>query len=369
MRNESLRISKWIKNSNELLGLIVGIVTSVIFLLSKFGKIESIGEEQLLLGVDFLNIAVLVIALTSIKAVELGIADNEIGKLKQRLPLNNEAELETLRGRVNELVKQLVYCVRWFAIILGMFYLLQVITDFTLSRLEDEIKITLNHESSTSIIELMAGNLPCKVEAAKYLALEIFTNATNLFSASYLFLAFQVLFLVTIDTDNKTWRLKSYIPVSIAVAITIANVIVFLVGLNGNTLSNLSHMIRLMGGIYNGLAMLLLFSRFISMEYFFQNSAQSWQRNFYFYGTVIGLPLYVIAQPMYGVFNAVEIGESAVLFKSLVFLVCFWGKLVFLLFIFTMLKKRWIHTYIFIALTQKDTLSHISKDLGDVDDL
>jgi hypothetical protein len=72
---------------------------------------------------------------------------------------------------------------------------------------------------------------------------------------------------------------------------------------------------------------------------------------------------------MYGVFNAVEIGESAVLFKSIVFLICFWGKLVFFLFLYTMLNKRWIHTYLFLAVSQKDTISNISKALKDVEDL
>ena len=32
-------------------------------------------------------------------------------------------------------------------------------------------------------------------------------------------------------------------------------------------------------------------------------------------------------------------------------------------------NKRWIHTYLLIALTQKDAFSNISKDLGDVEDL
>jgi hypothetical protein len=105
------------------------------------------------------------------------------------------------------------------------------------------------------------------------------------------------------------------------------------------------------------------------MEYFFKNSSNWWQRNFYFYGTIIVLPLYVVAQPLYGLFNAIEIGKSPELFKSVVFLICFWGKLVFLLFIFTMLTKKWIHSYLFMVLSQEETLLKISKDLRDVEDL
>lgn len=361
------RLGNLLKGSNEFLGVAIGIFTSIVFILSQLDKIDGIGNKELLIAMDLLNILVLAIALVSIKSSALGIAGNEISKLKKHLFLNDEIQVGKIRERSNELVRQLVYCIRWFSIILGMFYLLQLITDITLSGLDGEIQETL--KNTESILDLISSSMYHKVESSKYLTIEIFTNATNLFSAAYLFLAFQVLFLITIDDDNKTWRLKSYVPFSIALVITIANVILFFCGINNNKLSNISHAVRLAGGVYNGLAMLLLFSRFIAMEYFFQKAKKNWQRNFYFYGIVIVLPLYVIAQPMYGVFNATETGESAVLFKSIVFLVCFWGKLFFLLFIYTMLKKKWIHTYLFVGLTQKDTLSNISKDLEDVDDL
>jgi hypothetical protein len=354
-----------IKVSNELLGLVVGIITSITFILTKIRAIQ-LDDLQLLLSVDILNIVVLAIALIAIKSTVLNINSKEFHKFIKHLNLATEEEGHRILTRVNELINQLVYSIRWFIIILGTFYLLQLFVDTTQEPYEN-LKHTIS--SNFSILQLLGNGIKNGVTSSGYLTLEILTNATNLFSASYLFLAFQVLFLVTIDDDNKTWRLKSYIPISIAFFIMLCNIVFFIIGFFGAYLSSISHIIRLIGGIYNGIAMLLLFSRFISMEYFFQNSRKNWQRNFYFYGTIIILPLYVVAQPLYGLFNAVEVGQGASLFKSIVFLICFWGKLVFLLFVYTVLSKKWIHAYLFMVLSQKDTLTKISIDLNEVDDL
>ncbi|HEY5771005.1 MAG TPA: hypothetical protein VIS75_00200 [Chitinophagaceae bacterium] len=359
-------ISQFLKDNDELLGVIIGIFTSVTFIWKQAGGLKSLENRDFLAIIDLLNIGVLFLALLAIKNVPLTIASKEFQKLSNRLGLKTDSEGVKIQERVNELARQLVYCIRWFAIILGMFYLLQLYGDTTQDPYEN-LKATIN--SNSSLLELLANGDAISLSSAEFLGIEIFTNATNLFSASYLFIAFQVLFLVTLQKDNKTWILKSYLPISIAVLLTIANIVFFISGFFDVKLSHISHFIRLLGGIYNGVAMLLLFSRFISMEYFFQNSRQNWQRNFYFFGTIIFLPMYVVAQPLYGLFNAVEIGQSAILFKSIVFLVCFWGKLVFLLFVYTMLNKRWIHAYLFMVVSQKDTLKDISTDLNDVADL
>jgi len=357
--------TKLLKNNDEVLGLFVGILTSLTFILTKVGQIH-LTDLELLVGVDILNIAVLAIALVSIKGVPLTIESMEFNKLISLLNLKTESDGKRILTRVNELIKQLVYSIKWFIIILSAFYLLQLFVDTTQQPYE-KLKETIN--SNYSILKLLSKGAENDISSSEFLFLEILTNSTNLFSGAYLFLAFQVLFLVTIEDDNKTWKLKKYVPLSIAFLITLANVAFFVTGFFGAHLSSVSHIIRLIGGIYNGIAMLLLFSRFISMEYFFQNSKKTWQRNFYFYGTVIALPLYVVAQPLYGLFNAVEVGEGATLFKSIVFLICFWGKLVFLLFVFAMLNKKWIHAYLFMVLSQQDTLTNISIDLSDVDDL
>ena len=359
------RFKTFNQNNNELLAALMGLITSVAFFCKQLGGLGRVKDDETFLAIiDILNIAILVVALVSIRAEALIIESKEYEKIIKRLGLRSEHKCGIILIRTNELVRQLVYCIRWFVIILSLFYLLQLFGDLT-QLSYDKLKSAIS--TTPSIIRLLVKNQPIEVASAEFLTLEIFTNATNLFSAAFLFVAFQVLFLVTIDSDNRTWILKSYIPMSIAVILTIGNILFFLVGFFGAPLSNISHFIRLLGGIYNGVAMSLLFSRFISMEYFFQNSRHNWQRSFYFLGTVIFLPLYVVAQPLYGIFNAVEIDKSGILFKSIVFLICFWGKLFFLLFIYTMLSKKWIHAYIFMVLSQRDSLKEISNDLNNVD--
>lgn len=363
------RIKKFWNEGTELIAVITGIVSTIFVLLNNLGKVNDY-KPEILVGIDLLNIVVLLIALVSIKPIRLEInKGDELKKLKSHLLLNDESVIEDTRNRVNAIVRQLIYCIYWFSVILILFYLVQIYIDLQLTESDQNIKKAL--VNSNDLFQLITGKSQHKAEAAKFISVEVITNALNVLSAAFLFIAFQVLFVVTIDSDNKTWQLKwiGILPISIAFTIIGANILMVLCGANGQNLSHLSHVIRLIGGIFNGVAMFLLFSRFISMEYFFQRSKQKWQRNFYFYGTIIGLPLYVMAQPLYGLFNAVEFSADAAIFKSFVFLVCFWGKVVFLLFIFTMVNKKWMHSYLFIVLTQKDTVSRLSKELNDVQDL
>lgn len=352
--------------SKEILATIIGISAAIVTILTQVKDLgDFIDKKSVLIGIDILNIIILAIALFSIKAVKLNIHAKEYVSLKKLLIFSSKEKPEDILERVNNIVKQLVDCIFWFLIILGIFYALQCLMDITTEyeTFKEVIK------ASKSILHLLSYENSHCLNAAKYTTLEFFTNSTNLFSAAYLILAFQVLFLVTLENDNKTWKLKKSIPFAIAVIITIANAVFFAAGFLNVDLASISHIMRLIGGIYNGVAMFLLFSRFIAMEFFFQNSKNNWQKNFYFFGIVFILPMYVVAQPLYGLFNALEVTISAEIFKTIVFLVCFWGKLVFVLFLYTMLTKKWIHSYLFLVLSQKDSLTQISLELADVDDL
>ncbi|MFN8283387.1 MAG: hypothetical protein U0U67_09250 [Chitinophagales bacterium] len=342
-----------LKNINEILASIIGIVASVGAILTSSRSFEKY-EHLFLCSIDILNIIILFFAVFVIKHTIFSETDESYKKNIRFIDKTNTGTDDEIL-RVNELVGQLVFCVRWFSIILGTFYCLQLIID--LSQF-DYLKIKEAISNTSNIYELFEQNNQYSSQSARFLTMEVLTNATNLFSAVFLFIAFQVLFIITIDTDNKSWLLvrkgKAYIPISIAVIITIINIAFVANGIFGTDvkLSTTSTMIRLLGGIYNGVAMLLLFSRFISMEYILKDENKGLQRNFYLYGTIIILPLYVVVQPLYGLINAVDIKISTELFKALVFLVCFWGKLLFLLFVYTGLKRKWIHSYLFKSLLQ-----------------
>lgn len=155
---------------------------------------------------------------------------------------------------------------------------------------------------------------------------KIFIKCGKFIQCIFYFLGFQTLYLRTLKEDNKTpgyfddGTLKPILSIIIVITIFIFMSIShfkLIPILNFN-----NGIMELVIGIFNGIAMLLLFSRFISMEYFFKNSKISFQREYYFYTVVFILPIYVVAQPLYGVFELID--ESILEeFKTFVFYACF----------------------------------------------
>ena len=111
---------------------------------------------------------------------------------------------------------------------------------------------------------------------ARFLLDDFLSNTFNLISAAFLFIGFQVLYMATLGSDNRTSLINYFVPFSIAALIIMWNIISVFIGFEHN-IANINlyvstHMVRLAGGIYNGVAMSLLFSRFIAMEYFFKEA-------------------------------------------------------------------------------------------------
>ena len=369
---------EFLKRNDELLGIIVGILTSLAVLLKTVNSANPwIQRLNINLLTDSINIFVLVTALYFIKKIVLNVEDDENKSLCADFNLDTNT-LNTKITRTNTLVNQLTSAIRWFVIVLLGFYGIQFFMDYSLIEHYEEFEPRLLSKDNISIVGLLqilpdeVANASLDLYAAKFLIIEILSNSANLFSATFLFTAFLVLFSITLESDHKTWRIRNQIPLAIAILITVVNILVFTVGIkfgeHSFNLKETSTTIRLIGGLYNGIAMALLFSRFISMEYYFQHSDKNFERSFYLYGITLGLPLYIVVQPLYALFNAVDI-EAAAIFKSVVFLICFWGKLVFLFFIYTMLRKKWIHSYILLSLIQNDNLAKMSLELEDVEKL
>ncbi len=363
------RIVKFLKQNDEILGIIVGIITSVAVIIKTIDK-TNLQNLNINLLTDAINIGILILALIFIKGIPLYVSEAENAKICKNFKLTKES-FNAKVVRTNSLINQLASSIRWFALILLGFYCLQFFMDISLMDKYDAFeKSLLENKSIFELLKSTPQNTQWNLDllAAKFLGIEILTNAANLFSATFLFTAFLVLFGITLESDNKTWQIKNQIPMSIAIAITLINIVFFIVGIDFFNLKETSTSIRLLGGLYNGIAMALLFSRFISMEYYFQHSKRNFERAFYYYGITIGLPLYVVVQPLYALFNAVDL-EAASIFKSIVFLICFWGKLVFLFFMYTMLNKKWVHSYILLNLIENENLEKLSIDLDDVDQL
>ncbi|MEM6718675.1 MAG: hypothetical protein AAF611_05155 [Bacteroidota bacterium] len=356
----------YLKKNDEFLGTLVAIITSLLFIYNTFSQASPIGKSNFLIITDILNLVVLFVALFAIRNQKLTIESAEFTEL---LPILNCTE-EVVKGkqeRINELIFQLIKSIKWFILVLSGFYFLQLFLDYTL--IENTDTIIKSMENKKTMYDLFSVSSTIteaeSLDAASFLSLEFLMNTTNLFSAALLFTAFQVLFVKTIRDDNKTWNINNQIPLAVAIAITILNLVVYFVPL-GYDLNVKSNVIRLLGGLYNGIAMTLLFSRFISMEFFFQKATKSFERNFYFYGITFFLPLYIVVQPMYGLFYSLD-SDTTILFKSVIFLSCFFGKMVFLFFVFTMINKKWIHAYLLVSLTSNRTIELIAEKIKDVD--
>lgn len=218
-------------------------------------------------------------------------------------------------------------------------------------------------EKSNSLIETIYHEKKIDRFAMRYLIIEFVENAFNLFSATFLYMAFQVLFTITLSADNTKSKINYWLPFSIAGAILIVNFLGITIGIGTMPLSSISHLVRLLSGLYNGIGMILLFSRFISIEYFYTKEA-GFKKGFYYVGTIFILPFYAAAQALYGIFDLdnKDIGNALIL-KAVVLLICFIGKLFLFLFIASILENEWLHKYFYWLLLKTDSMENVSEKI------
>jgi hypothetical protein len=108
--------------------------------------------------------------------------------------------------------------------------------------------------------------------------------------------------------------------------------------------------LQLFIGSLNGLAMALLFGRYISMEqtaYDMKTGEYAeWEyKNLIHISTICILPIYAIAQPLFGLFEIDAFGDPGA-FANLVFFVCLIGKALFLFLTYILMKHRLTHLYL-----------------------
>lgn len=230
----------------------------------------------------------------------------------------------------------------------------------------DDIKFS-ELKNEISIIDMFKNNNVQNKTVISYLIISVIDVFFNILSGCFLFIAFAVLFTETIDTDNKTSKIN-YLPafatgggIFLFVALSI------IVGFYKMPLQVLVVIARILSGVFNGVGMALIFSRFISIEYFFKRS-NIITRNYYLIGTIIVLPAYAVVQPLFGLFETNYTGSQDFL-KAAVLLLCLWGKIFFFLLLYTMLKNRWLHAYLLTLAFSEQTISDISDDIGGISNL
>lgn len=127
-----------------------------------------------------------------------------------------------------------------------------------------------------------------------------------------------------------------------------------------------SNIFGLIIGSFNGLAMSLLFARYISMEHLINNAKERTFYDWFSTLTVFLLPIYALAQPLFGAFEINAFGDARV-FANCVFFICLLGKMFFLYFTYKFIKERKLHYYLHLIITSHDILNNLRDYF--VDDL
>jgi hypothetical protein len=241
--------------------------------------------------------------------------------------------------RVNRLVTQLNTNILLYAFFLILVYVLYIFEQ-TLS-------------PSNEVVELKA----------------LFKSGQDIFnflSSVFVYLAFKVLFNTTLDTDNR--RTIYFVDAIFFSACYLT--VYYLISenffrLNDHDITIARHDLSLVSGIFNGLAMGLLFGRFISMEHVFMNNKNITSNKLLSYGTLFLLPLYVLAQPLFGSFEIDEFGDPKI-FANIIFFICLIGKSFFLIIYFYYTQRRFLHLYLHLIVTRTGHNEDLSKcfDLG-----
>lgn len=307
----------------EKTGIIAFITASVLgTMLVVLSMLLELPQHALSQLTEMLNIVVLLTFYLLIKDRKLLFPkESEIRWFAQSLNITDD-NFRTARfniDRVNKVIAQLRNKVLWFIIFLLLFYFFNLLEDLY-------PKNFFNH---------LVNGFPI---------MDFFENVFNAISAAFLYFGFKVLYDKTLDEKNEP---QNYYKDTLLFLLTFIISYFFLLLLQrdegGQT--RISNYYNLACGIYNGWAMGLLFGRLISMEYFFKEirlSAYKFSKEFFHFGAIFILPIYVLANCLYGV---QEFDEFPAL-KSLIFLVCFIGKGFFLLFICHYINFRWLHMYV-----------------------
>jgi len=139
-----------------------------------------------------------------------------------------------------------------------------------------------------------------------------------------------------------------------------------------------SNIMQLIIGSLNGLTMALLFGRYVSIDHALQNIDKKIDEDkekkpeieeakdkkeyseYIKWGIIIILPVYALAQPLFGSFEIDAFG-SPMNFQNIVFFICFVGKTFFLYITWKFIDKRWMHYWFHSALVNHS----VPKDFFD----
>jgi hypothetical protein len=188
----------------------------------------------------------------------------------------------------------------------------------------------------------------------------------NYLSAVCLFWGFQVLYDTTIDKNDNKRDLPYRLPLIIISFVFLLCYLIFV----GYPLAVsppsevpptiVANWFRLGIGIFNGLAMALLFGKYISMEHSLQNIKEGNYGEIVRWGIIIVLPIYALAQPLFGSFEITAFGDKK-WFANGVFFVCLIGKFFFLYVTYLFMRNKLMHYYLHLVIARHGVPKNFSK--------
>lgn len=268
------------------------------------------------------------------------------------------ATREKLKGfetRVDTLVKQYLWLMFLFALSLVILYLFIILTPGWTQKLPNRY----------------IGFFP------------IITNIANFIEGIIVFLAFRVLYSETLDPnvkDNRFWQIPSGLALLYVLVILVLSM-AFESWDEPHT--QFLNVFDLIAGSVNGLAMFLLFGRYVSLEQslkgtkLFADAFRDLFKRLHIieakkpytravsFGIIFVLPFYALAQPLFGSLY-IDLYGSAVNFQTTVYAICLVGKLCFFYLTYLLIRNKLLHLYLYGLISEVGNFSKLEQCLTSV---
>jgi len=209
--------------------------------------------------------------------------------------------------------------------------------------------------------------------------LNILSNIFNFVGCLAVFSAFSALYITTVNEGRTTARF--YVVPILALIIYVSVVIAFTQlysKLNLDKTISLN-LLDLAAGLFNGLAGTLLFGRYVSIEHSLRYTERFKSlelkafgyeipfKNFLIpFGIVFLLPIYSLAQPLFGTLQIDAFGNPEY-FQLGVYFVCLIGKIWFFYLTYLLIKTNSLHLYIYGLVAKVGNFRELEDSLTDKD--
>lgn len=275
--------------------------------------------------------------------------------------------------RVNNLISQYVLFITLFAFSLVAVYSAIIINNAFKTNEETQAKEAINEIESklkdlnltshvqSNISEKTRRSLKrreVKVKEFREISLfDLLVNIINFSGALFIYLAFKVLHGQTLRDNHSAYTFFWVYPLCFSFLYILITGLFYLgYSSNYNNATIFLNITDLIAGLANGLAMALLFGRYVSIE----QSVKETQLADLTYKNLIGnlsykavfsnaiifvLPVYALAQLLFGSLTIDSFGDPK-MFQTMVYLFCLIGKIFFFAVTYLMIKKNLLSLYL-----------------------